>query len=673
MPIIPAQVAAAEAVQHAAAHDGAAQVRLVAGPGTGKSASIEERVRWLMSHGVAADAICAVSFTRASARDLRTRIHGYATTPGLETINQVAVTTLHSLALRVLRAAGQLNAYPTDPMVLDKWELENIFDEEFGHVHDASVRRRRHIRSEHEAFWSTGLWAPANYLPPAPPINAAERANFQSFYAPRTQAYACVLPGQIIRLCVEHMMAGVLNAVELLGLQHLIVDEFQDLNLMDLEFVNQIILQGARVFVAGDDDQSVYSFRFASPLGIQQFHVTYPGSAQHQLTHCFRCTPQVLAAANTLIAAHPGPARIPKTPVSLYAASAPPVQGAVFRWRFPTARDEAKAIAASCRDLIGAGMPHREILILLSNQRALSQPLLEELEAAGVPAEHPREEGFLDSTTGRLVLALVRIVCDADDYVSHRAVLGLRNGVGVGRCNLVFNAVIGANLNFRSIFYDPLPTGVFAGPALTTVNQGRTTCGTIQAWTDGDTLNQRLEDIAQIVEAHYNAAAANQWRMFANALPDQMTLEELRDFLWADTDEQQAAVLESVRVRIGEEVPETGVLPPRVRIMTMHGAKGLSSRAVFIPGLEEEIFPGPWRQPYPGLVLEAARLLYVSITRARATCIMSYAGRRTVNGTNTAHNPSRFASNLGGAFTAGPAGLSAVEVGQIMADCGNLF
>jgi len=95
---------------------------------------------------------------------------------------------------------------------------------------------------------------------------------------------------------------------------------------------------------------------------------------------------------------------------------------------------------------------------------------------------------------------------------------------------------------------------------------------------------------------------------------------------------------------------------------------------VFIPGLEEEIiFPGPWRQPYPGLILEAARLLYVSITRARAACVMSYANRRTVNGVNTAHTPSRFTAQLGGAFAAGPAGLSAAQVAQIMADCGNLF
>jgi ATP-dependent DNA helicase UvrD/PcrA len=673
MPITPDQIAAAEAVQNAAAQDSQAQVRLVAGPGTGKSQAIEARVRWLIAHGVDPKAICVVSFTRASALDLRLRIHANATEPGFETIDQVSVTTLHSLALRVLRAAGQLQAYPVDPLVLDDWELENIFDEEFGHVHNIGVVRRRNIRREHEAFWSTGVWAPSNYLPPDPPITVDERANFNGFYGPRTQTYACVLPGQIIRLCVEGMEAGLLNAVELLGLQHLIVDEFQDLNPLDLKFVNHIIQQGATVLVAGDDDQSVYSFRFASPAGIQTFHTDYPESGLHQLTACFRCTPNVLAASTTLIAAYPAPGRIAKTHASLYAAATPVVQGSVFRWRFTTARNEARAIAASCRDLIAAGMNHREILILLGNQRALSRPLMEELEAAGVAAEHSREEGFIDSTTGRLVLAILRIVCNPDDYISHRALLGLRKGVGIGRCTLVFDAVIGNNLNFRSIFYGPLPDGVFGGHALSAVNHARATCAIVQAWDANDTLNQRLEEIAQIIATHYSAEQADAWRTLASELPDGMTLEEMRDYLWADTDEQQAVVLETVMTRLEEAVPPEGVLPPRVRIMTMHGAKGLSSRVVFIPGLEEEIFPGPWRQPYPGLILEAARLLYVSITRARAACVVSLANRRTVNGTSSAQTPSRFAANLGGPFTAGPAGLNAADIARVMTDCGNLF
>jgi superfamily I DNA/RNA helicase len=213
---------------------------------------------------------------------------------------------------------------------------------------------------------------------------------------------------------------------------------------------------------------------------------------------------------------------------------------------------------------------------------------------------------------------------------------------------------------------------VFAGQVLTTINHARTTCSTIAAWQGQDTLEQRAVPIQTIIESHLTAAEAARWQEFCDELPPRLTLEELRDFLWADTDEQQAAVLESAMSRLGLEIPEQGPLPPRVRIMTMHGAKGLSGRVVFIPGLEEQIFPGPWRQPYPGLVLEAARLLYVSITRARASCIMTFAGRRMVNGAMVKPTPSRFATQLGGAFAYRDTGLTDQEASRIMADCANL-
>lgn len=104
----------------------------------------------------------------------------------------------------------------------------------------------------------------------------------------------------------------------------------------------------------------------------------------------------------------------------------------------------------------------------------------------------------------------------------------------------------------------------------------------------------------------------------------------------------------------------------------MHSAEGLSAKVGFVPGLEEEILPGPWRQPYPGLVLEAARLLYVSVTRARAACILSDAQRRTVNGQFRRQTPSRFVANLGGPFIGRANALTAGEVTQIVDEVANL-
>jgi DNA helicase II / ATP-dependent DNA helicase PcrA len=672
MPITSDQITAAEAIQLAAAHDNSSSIRLVAGPGTGKSSAIEARVCWLLANNVPPENIRAVSFTLASAHDLRIRVHSHSSEPGYGAANDVRVTTLHSLALGLLRMAGQLGAYPVEPLVLDKWEVDNIFDEEFAHVHHVGKRRREDIRRAHEAFWSTGEWDPSNYIPPDPPISDVERNNFQAFHLPRSQTYACVLPGQINRQCVELMEAGLLNAPELLHIHHLIVDEFQDLNPNDWRFIRHIFQQGVTVFVAGDDDQSVYSFRFASPSGIQNFPADFPGTGEHKLTACFRCTPQVLAASMTLITANPGPDRIPKDHVSLYAEADPSITGNMHRWRFGHMNTEAKAIAGSCKKLIDAGMNPREILILLSNQRALAQPLIDNLAEAEVKVEHPREQGFLDSETGRQALALCRIVCEPNDYVSHRALLGLRRGVGVSRCNLVFDTVIQNNLNFRSIFYDKLPGGAFTGYALSALNHARTTCAAIAGWQGEDTLQQYGAGIGEIIQDHYNAAEAANWAEFIAPLPQAMTLQELRDFLWADTDEQQAAVLTSAMTRLGLPIPQEGPLPPRVRIMTMHGAKGLSARVVFIPGLEAQILPGPRRQPYPGLVLEAARLLYVSITRARAACIVSFANRRIVNGTMCVHTHSPFAPQLAGPFVYRDSGLTDGQVTQIMEDCANL-
>jgi DNA helicase-2/ATP-dependent DNA helicase PcrA len=571
----------------------------------------------------------------------------------------------------MLKAANLLH-YPADPLVLDSWELESVFDAEFGHANGLGKTRREQIRREHEAFWSTGQWTPPNYIPPNPQITPAERAAFNAFHGPRTQAYSCVLPGEIVRECLRQIVAGNLDPVTLLHLRHLIVDEYQDLNPIDQQFVDELITRGITTFIAGDDDQSIYSFRYGSPAGIQDFTQRYPAASAHTLTDCFRCAHSITATANTLMLGYPSQNRIPKTLNSLYLRAVPPVPGVVHRWRFPNAATEADSVASSCQFLINAGVNPRDILILLSNQRELLGGLKDSLTAAHVPFEPPRAETFIDSDTGRFVLAIVRLVCDLHDHVAHRLILGLRSGVGLGTCDTITNAVINNALSYWDIFHNPLPGTVFQGRNLTALNHARQACTQIGAWQRTDTLQMRSADLAGILTATFSAAEAQNWQNYVAALPPDMTLEELRDWLWADTDEQQMSVLGAVYARLNQAMPASAVLPPRVRVMSMHGAKGLSSRIVFVPGLEEHIFPGPWRQPYPGLVLEAARLLYVSITRARAACILSYAARRRMQGPMRATAASRFTASLNGAFLGRANGLQQPEVQQIIAEIANL-
>lgn len=673
MPIPAHQVANAEAIQQTAASSAAPQVRLIAGPGTGKSSTIEKRVRWLLDQGVATHEIYAVSFTRTSAKDLKERVIAYCEANGHGAAGEVPVSTLHSLALRILRAAGLLERYPVDPLVLDNWELENVFDAEFGVAHDIRSKiRREEIRYYHEAHWSTGLWNPPNYLPPDPPISNIESNQFLAFQPPRTQLYSCVLPGEIIRQCVQEIDAGLIDPLPLLHIRHLIVDEFQDLNPMDLALVNSLIARGIVTFVAGDDDQSVYSFRFAAPSGIQNFPDEHPGADVPTLQECFRCMPSVLGVANTLIEAFPAPNRVPKRSVSLYQNSEPAAPGVVHRWRFGNGRQESLALAASCRSLIARGVRPRDILILLNNQRALGRQLVDALQGAEVPYDPPRIDSFLDAKPGRLLLSLLRIVCNTNDYVALRTLLGSRAGVGIRTCHAIAHEATLNNLNFHDLFYRPLPQNVFRNRSLNAIDSARAVCNELLTWQATDTLRERLADLTRIVNEALGPDEAPAWVAFAEQFPPEMTLEEVRDFMWADNDEQQAQIMANVFTRLGQPVPDEHLLPQRVRIMTMHGAKGLSARIVFVPGLEDGLTPGARRSPYAGLVLEAARLLYVSITRARAACILSFAQYRVVNGQNQRQTSSRFNASLGGAFVDRRDGLTDNEVDEIIDNCNKI-
>ncbi|MEQ9618904.1 MAG: ATP-dependent helicase [Deltaproteobacteria bacterium] len=673
MPITLQQKNAAELIQNAAAHDNSQQIRLVAGPGTGKSFAIEERISWLIDNGANANNIFVVSFTRAAYIDLRSRIMSHCINRGITTAEQLNVSTLHSLALKILRAAGLLVAYPADPIVMDQWELENIFDAEFSNVSNITNSRCRDIRRNHEAFWSTSQWGPPNYIPPDPSITSTERSQFDQFHTPRTQIYSCVLPGEIVRQCNESITSGTLNPVDLLNIEHLIVDEYQDLNPCDLEFVDNLIQRGVKTFVAGDDDQSIYSFRFASPQGIEDFVNKYPSAGDHVLQDCFRCTPNIVNTAESLITTHALTSRIPKTLNSLYSNSNPIVQGYVFRWQFPSGIAESRAIAESCNDLIQAGISPRDILILLSNTRVLEADLLNKMDEAQVPYEVSRTNEYISSNDGRFLLACLRILCNRDDYVAHRIIIGSIQGVGTGTCNNIANDVLQNNLNFRDIFYINLPSGVFRTRALNAINSARTIVSEISRWQPTDTLNQRATDLESIINGIFGSSGIQNWNNYISTIPGEITLRELRDYLWADNEEQEIRILNALYERIGQPLPNEGVLPQRVRIMTMHASKGLSSKIVFIPGLEEEILPGGLRRPYPGLILEAARLLYMSITRSRVACVLSFASTRILHGGFSRHTASRFNTNLGGIFNyCHSGGLSSREIADILQDTANL-
>ena len=161
---------------------------------------------------------------------------------------------MHSLALRILRSAAVLaTLYPDDPVVLDDWEQENLYDIELSSSIGCTPSRAAEIRYAHDAQWQT--LNPQSIARAA--ITNAERQGFDSFHAARRNLYSCVLPGEMVYECVSRLQLGAIQIGQLPPIDHLIVDEFQDLNACDQEFVRRLVSSGANLFVAGDDDQSI--------------------------------------------------------------------------------------------------------------------------------------------------------------------------------------------------------------------------------------------------------------------------------------------------------------------------------------------------------------------------------------------------------------------------------
>ena len=470
----------------------------------------------MLNMGVAARNICGISFTRAASKDLRLRASAYCAKNGQSPPGAgLRVTTLHSLALTTLLKANQLTGYPVPPVVLDEWELRNVFDAEFASASNRTPGRAQRIRRDREAFWVTGQLNPPNYALAKPPIGPGERADFDKFQRLAAEAYACVVPGSVVRQCVQLIHAGRLSPVPEIDVRHLIVDEYQDLNPLDIKFIDLIGADGAQVFVAGDDDQSIYSFRFASPTGIQDFLQRHSAATSHLLDASFRSAPLIVDAANTLIQKYSGGTRIPKNLSSMWSGATPAVSGVVCRWLFASDKAEASAVAKSAASLIAAGVPANEIMLLISNTKVFPT-LRKALERECVAYVPPKEASWADSEGGKFVLGILRTVSSLGmDYVAYRLILGCRRGVGISTCQQIAKRCANKKLDFGDLFTKPLPAAVFDSRQTDALSHAATVCQSISTWTSNDCRLPRTWDHPLPITRDHPSARSESPRMVA--------------------------------------------------------------------------------------------------------------------------------------------------------------
>ncbi|HEY3287026.1 MAG TPA: ATP-dependent helicase [Gemmatimonadaceae bacterium] len=558
------------------------RIRVLAGPGTGKSFAMKRRVaRLLEVDGISPTRLLAVTFTRVAAEDL----HRELISLGVNGADQLRGKTLHSLAMAILMRNHVLAVMGRTPRPLNKFELEPLLAD-LSRTHGDKHARRRLMLAYGAA------WARLQAQQPGYARSAADQAFVDDLVA-WLRFHKAMLMDEIIPHLHQYLQANP-GAPERTEYEHLLVDEFQDLNRAEQDVLH-FLGQAGSICVIGDDDQSIYSFRHAHPDGIREWATLQP-TDEHAITECRRCPTTVVRMANALIAQNTG--RVAGRAMTERAVNGP---GDVAIRQYSTADQEAEAVATKIASLIAAGVSPGEIVVL--TQRAtFAEPIFERLRASDVPVKSYYAEAALDSLEAQERFAILKLLLDSEDRVALRWLLGRGKS------------------DWRTTPYRRLMAYVNAHHASPWLAMSALSAGTLTLPYTAS-LVERFKEI-QLEMGSLRAAAdlAEFVRLWLPASPATTLLAEAVAEC-SDGLTTQQELFDALYATITQ--PEVPIEVSEVRIMSLHKSKGLSSPFVFIVGCVEGLLPAqadsamtPDEQMRK--LEEDRRLFYVGITRVKA-------------------------------------------------------
>lgn len=608
--------------QATAASQTGSHARLLAGPGTGKTHTLARRVVYLVTQeNISPSEILILTFTRMAARDLRSKIRDHLAP---YTDEMPHISTLHSFALRQLRRnADAIDALPQPLRIADDWEEAKIIQEDIKTLLGRNLSEVKNGFNQLSADWETlradeAGWREA--LPDPPFIGTWEE---------HRNVYGYTLRAELVYQ-LKRALSQVPGFVLEPGFRHVLIDEYQDLNPCDLAVAAEVAAKGAMLLACGDDDQSIYGFRFADPGGIRDFIAEFPDSADLQLTECQRCDPAILEAA--LWVARLDRDRVDKE-LRAVAGRDP---GEVHLLGFATGQSEAQGVARLCKHLIDRGTTPGEILILIRSDRngVFSRPLEAALLAEGVAVTTGTEtQGILEEIQGRRLLSMLQLIANPNDHLAWRTRLEVAEGIGPSTTRPIYDFAIQEGIAFSAAIHR-LPEFADRIPAATL----RTLQGLV-----ANTLATGARHRAEVpnVAADEDRTPEDLVAMVQVIAESEIAEEEKRDEVVTKLEEiiatSEATTISDLllSVAIGREALEPELDQDAVNILTMHKAKGLSADAVFIVAAEDEILP---QADVASAVADDRRLLYVSMTRARHELFITYSGRRAGQQVHTGRN-----------------------------------
>ncbi len=622
--------------QRQAAEIAGGPLLIVAGPGSGKTRVITHRVAYLIKVcGISPYHIMAVTFTNKAAREMGERLEKLLG----QTSKALTLGTFHAICARILRQEGKAIGLDSKFVIYDEEDQLSLLKQSLQELDlDPKQYTPRAIQSVMR-FAKSRLLSPRDY---AQQTNSYFEEIVQRVYERYQQILA---QSQGVDFDDLLMKAAQLfnNHPEVLDKYqsrylHILVDEFQDTNLTQYMLIRQLAGKHHNVCVVGDPDQSIYSWRFADLRNILSFENDYPNARVAYLEQNYRSTQTILEVASSIISANSQ-----RKPKELWTENEVGIPVAIIETY--SEAEEAQFVINEIEKLVGEGSAPAGGCAVMYRVNAQSRALEEAFMRYGVRYKLIGSTRFYQRREIKDVIAYLRLIQNPYDNVSLTRVINVP-GRGVGQRTL---AELSAWAKAQAIpLYSALKMVAEkkAPPFTPRASYALTSFFTLISELAAKSQELSLTDLLDAIlkQSGYKEYILNEEDgedRWDNILELRTVAREYDEL---SPEEALTAFLEKVSL-----VSDTDDLDEKADVatlITLHQAKGLEFPVVFIVGMEEGLLPHRKSLDDPGELEEERRLCYVGVTRAQKRVYLLYAYRRSLFGSSSNSQPSRFLKDI---------------------------
>lgn len=631
---------------------------VIAGAGSGKTRVLTSRVTHLIKKGIPANTILALTFTNKAAREMKERIIQIA---GFEPTRYLWMGTFHSMFARILRMEAESLGYPKDFTIYDTQDSRNLVKtiikelELDDKIYKVSEVWRR-ISSAKNNLITAGAYSSNHEICEQDKRHRKEKIQdiFKIYSSRCYRSGAMDFDDILLNINILFRDFKDILSKYQKQFQYILVDEYQDTNYAQYLIVKSLSEKHRNLFVVGDDAQSIYSFRGARIENILNFKNDYPDYKLYKLEQNYRSTQNIVDAANSLISRNTG--QIPK---KLFSENEPGNKIKIVRAE--TDSEEGFLTSNSIFDTALVRQLKYSKFAILYRTNAQSRIFEAALRKRNIPYRVYGSLSFYQRKEIKDILAYCRFVINPNDDEALKRIINYpARGIGKTSMLRIEKCANEKDLSMWEIVMDPedFETGLNRGAK----SKLKTFSSLIESFaldlekSDAYDLTFRIATETGILKELYNSDSPEELSKYENI---QELLNGIREFVSGQEEEDGFAGL-------GEFLQDVALLTDadtnlkddrnKVSVMTVHAAKGLEFKYVYVVGMEEELFPSIMSSASLKELEEERRLFYVALTRAETQAIISFTETRYRWGVMNYCKPSRFINEIEDKYLEWPTG-----------------